>query len=170
VFYTYLKLNPDIDDVSLENEINRVLKSNPDQLDDDWTYFLQPVKDIHLRSDLLYEFQPPGNLKYLYIFSVTGVFILMIASVNFINLSTARSTSRAKEVGMRKVIGARRRQLIRQFLGESMMISMIAVITAFFLVWLLLPLSGGLTGIEYFTNDLVNPIVIGGLLILAAVI
>ncbi|MCP4728144.1 MAG: FtsX-like permease family protein, partial [bacterium] len=69
-----------------------------------------------------------------------------------------------------KVIGARRRQLIRQFLGESMMISMIAVITAFFLVWLLLPLSGGLTGIEYLTNDLVNPIVIGGLFILAVVI
>ncbi|MFC1564750.1 FtsX-like permease family protein, partial [candidate division KSB1 bacterium] len=170
VFYTYLKLRPEVDIISLENDINTILKSKPGQLGDEWYYFLQPVKDLHLKSDLLYEFQPPGNPKYLYIFSIIGIFILLIAAVNFINLTTARSTSRAKEVGMRKVIGARKKQLIRQFLGESMMISLIAVIFAFCLVWLFLPMLSGLTGIEYINKDLINSVVIGGLLIIACVI
>ncbi len=170
VFYTYIKVRPDADISSLELAINTELKSKPEQLREKWTYFFQPLKDIHLRSDLLYEYQNPGNLKYLYIFSAIGVFVLFIAAINFINLSTARSTSRAKEVGMRKVIGARRKQLIRQFLGESILVSFLAVNTAFCLVWLSLPLLSSITGIEYSGMDILDYKVISGLIILSVTI
>ncbi|UCE23115.1 MAG: ABC transporter permease [Candidatus Aminicenantes bacterium] len=169
-YYTYLKVNQDIDVKSFENSINTFLKSNPGQLRDDWTYFLQPLRSIHLHSDLLYEVEPPGNPTYLSIFCVIGVFILLIAAVNFVNLTTARSTSRAKEVGLRKVIGAQRGQLIRQFLGESLLLSVFAIAIAVFMVFLLLPFLSDLTGIEFQKNDLFNPGIMTGLLVLACLI
>jgi len=170
IFYTYLKVNQDIDTKSFESSINTFLKSNPGQLRDDWTYFLQPIKDIHLHSDLIYEVEPPGNPTYLSIFCVIGVFILLIAAVNFVNLTTARSTSRAKEVGLRKVIGAQRGQLVRQFLGESLLLSVFAIAIAVFMVFLLLPFISSLTGIGFQKNDLFNPGILAGLFVLACMI
>jgi len=78
-------------------------------------FYLQSLKDIHLHSDLTAELEPNSDIKYVYIFSAIALFILIIASINFMNLSTARSAGRAKEVGIRKVLGSYRRQLIRQF-------------------------------------------------------
>ena len=158
VFYTYLKLKTNIDIAFFEKEINDVLKATPGQLRENWTYFLQPLKDIHLKSDLLYEVEPPGNSTNLYIFSIIGILILLIACVNNVNLSKARSTVRAKEVGLRKVIGARREQLIKQFLGESIFTTILAVISAFFLVTLSLPVLSSMTGIDFILSDLFNPL------------
>ncbi len=102
-------------------------------------YYLQPLKDIHLHSNMFSELEPNSDIKYIYIFSVIALFILIIASINFMNLSTARSAGRAKEVGIRKVMGSFRSQLIRQFLTESMVLSFISMLIAFLLAHLALP-------------------------------
>jgi len=102
-------------------------------------FYLQPLRDIHLHSDLNVEFEPNGNIKYVYIFSAIAFFILLIACINFMNLATARSANRAKEVGIRKVVGSYRRQLVGQFLAESIFLSVIAVMLALVVVELILP-------------------------------
>lgn len=102
-------------------------------------YRLQKLTDIHLHSDLQYELEPNGNPLYVYIFLVAAVLILVIAGVNFMNLATARSTIRAREVGLRKVVGSKRSQLISQFLTESVVLSLIALVLAVVFVYLLLP-------------------------------
>ena len=83
-----------------------------------WDHVLQPMKDIHLRSQLEAEHEANGDIKYVYIFSIIAVFILLIACINFMNLSTARAAPRAKEVGIRKVLGASRPSLVGQFVGQ----------------------------------------------------
>jgi putative ABC transport system permease protein len=102
-------------------------------------YYLQPLRDIHLHSDLAVEFEPNGNIRYVYIFSAIAFFILLIACINFMNLATARAANRAKEVGIRKVVGSDRLQLIGQFLSESFFMSFLALVLALGLVELLLP-------------------------------
>ncbi len=109
-------------------------------------YHTMPLADIHLRSDKQYEMEVNGNINYVYIFSVIAVFILLIACVNFMNLSTARSANRAKEVGIRKVAGSMRSHLIFQFLTESVLLSFFSLILAVLLAALLLPLFNQLAG------------------------
>jgi len=104
-----------------------------------WEYFLQPITRIHLTSDLNGEFEPNGNETYVYVFSFVSIIILLIACINFMNLSTAKSSLRAKEVGMRKVVGSGKRQLFAQFISESVVLSFIALTLGFALVHLLLP-------------------------------
>ncbi len=111
-----------------------------------WEYFLQPVTEIHLNSDLNGEFEGNGNETYVYVLSVVSIFILLIACINFMNLSTARASLRAKEVGIRKVVGSGRGSLVRQFLSESVVISFIALILAFIIVISLLPAYQNLLG------------------------
>jgi len=109
-------------------------------------YWLMPLTDIHLRSHRVEEIDPPGNGQYVYIFLIVAVFILLIACVNFMNLSTARSAGRAKEVGIRKVLGTSRGQLMRQFVTESIVMVTISLILALGLVALGLPLFNSLSG------------------------
>lgn len=107
--------------------------------DVEYHYALQSLTDIHLHSDMIGEFEANGNIRQVYGFGVIAVLILVIACINFINLSTARSARRAKEVGLRKVMGAHRPQLIRQFIAESVLISLIAALLSVFLIEALLP-------------------------------
>ena len=109
-------------------------------------FFLQPLKRIHLYSHLNFEISPNNDIKQIYLLSALAFITLLIACINYMNLATARSASRAKEVGMRKVVGAERRQLIRQFLGESIFICCIAVLLAALLVELFLPAFNSLVG------------------------
>jgi putative ABC transport system permease protein len=111
-------------------------------------YHLMPLANIHLHSDKSYEMEVNGNIEYVYIFSVTAIFILLIACVNFMNLSTARSANRAKEVGIRKVAGSLRSHLITQFLTESVLLSFLSLLLAILLGALLLPLFNQLAGKE----------------------
>ncbi|MFQ5570883.1 MAG: ABC transporter permease, partial [Rhodothermales bacterium] len=107
---------------------------------------LQPLTDIHLRSHLVMELAPNGDIRYVYLFSAVALFILLIACINFMNLATARSARRAKEVGMRKAVGARRTELIRQFLGESVLLAFLGLVLAVVLVELTLPFFNNFTG------------------------
>jgi putative ABC transport system permease protein len=108
-------------------------------------YRLQPLTSIHLHSDLALEIEPVSNILYVYIFLGIAFITLLIAGINFVNLSTARSLRRAKEVGMRKVLGAEKKQLIAQFLSESLLLSFAAFLLSVVLVIVLLPLFNDLT-------------------------
>jgi len=108
------------------------------------TLFLEPLRDVYLRSTR--DGNKTGNITNVYIFSIVAIFILLIACINFINLTTARSSERAKEVGIRKVVGAAKKQLVKQFIGESIILCLISFSITIFLSWLLLPLFNHLAG------------------------
>lgn len=110
--------------------------------------YLQHVTSIHLRSDLDGELGINSDISYIYIFAAIGIFILLLACINFMNLSTARSAGRAKEVGVRKVLGSFKEQLVNQFLTESMMLSLFALLLAILCVFLILPIFNNLSGKE----------------------
>jgi len=124
--------------------------------EEDYKLVLQPFKKIHLSSYVLHDFSGVGDMKYVYIFSVLALFVLIIACINFMNLATARSSRRALEVGIRKVSGAKRTDLIKQFFGEAIFLSFISLILAIFLVEILLPsfnrLSGKNLGLDFSGN------------------
>jgi putative ABC transport system permease protein len=120
---------------------------------DSYEYYLQPLTDIHLTSDIEAEFEPNGNKTYVYIFTITAVFILLIACINFMNLSTSKSASRASEIGIRKVVGSYKRQLVFQFLCESILLSVIALVAAGVLVYLALPHFNNLVGKDFSLTD-----------------
>ncbi len=107
---------------------------------------LQRLTDIHLHSDLTGDLSAPGDIRYVYIFGAVAVFMLLIACINFMNLSTAGATKRAKEVGIRKVLGSLRGQLVSQFLVESLLLTATAMVIALGLVWLSLPAFSRLAG------------------------
>ena len=111
-----------------------------------YNYSLQPIQDIYLTSHLSGEMKPNGNITYVYIFTIAAVFILIIACINFMNLATARSVERAKEVGIRKVMGSQKRQLVAQFLSESTLVAFLAAIIAIILAWLFEPVFAQLSG------------------------
>ena len=114
------------------------------------TWFqLTPIRDIHLRSNIRWELETNGNISYVYIFLVTALLILVIASINYMNLATARFNRRAREVAIRKTAGASRRALIYQFLGESFLLTITAVVLSGFIVELLLSSLSAFTGKDY---------------------
>jgi putative ABC transport system permease protein len=135
-----------------------------------YQYFLQPLTDIHLKSRIEHELEPVGNIIYVYLFAVIAGFIMILACVNFINLSTARSVTRAREVGVRKVLGSFRRQLIGQFLFESVVLTLLAMVLAVGLTALLLPAFCTLTGADLNSVSFPFPLVVPGLLVFAVLI
>ena len=148
--YTYLLLQENYDFKKLEEKFPALIEKHAGEilrsLGGKMSFFLQPLSSIHLHSKLRAEISENGDVAYVYAFTVIALFILLIACVNFMNLSTARSASRTKEVGIRKVLGAHRGKLIYQFLGESILICIISLIIALGLVELILPLFGSLAG------------------------
>ena len=127
---------------------------------------LTPLLKIHLYSNLLGEVEPNGSITNVYIFSVIAFFILLIAGINYMNLATARSLNRAREVGIRKVLGATRRQLITQFLAESVGLSLLALVLALAFTEITLPFFNKLAG-KTLTMNLLDPFTIVMLLLLA---
>ncbi len=130
-----------------------------------YRYFLQPLREIHLKSHLDQEIEANGNITYVYLFSVISVFVLLIACINFMNLATARSANRAKEVGVRKTLGSARKQLIAQFLLESTLLSGLAFVVTLLLVWMALPVFNRISGqqltVDYFGDALILPGLMG---------
>ncbi len=137
-YHTYVLLHEQADPVSLEKELVGFLKKNYSE-DATQTLRLQHVADIHFYTKANFELEPTADIRNVYLLSAIAFFILLIACFNYMNLSTAIATARAKEVSMRKVIGANRTQLIRQFLGESVLLSLMALFISGVLVKLILP-------------------------------
>ncbi|WP_353721637.1 ABC transporter permease [Dyadobacter sp. 676] len=150
IFHTYVKLHNGADAAAFESKLtpflNRHGEADLKAMGISKRLFIQPVTDIYLKSNIGNEIAPNGSMTYLYIFGSIAVFLLLIACINFMNLSTARSEKRAKEVGVRKVMGAVRDSLVYQFLGESMMLAFLALAIAVLVVQLLLPYFNNLTG------------------------
>jgi ABC-type antimicrobial peptide transport system permease subunit len=144
-FYTYVQLK----DNSSHKQIDEKLKVLIEQEDPGHNlYYLQPLAQIHLRSNFNFDPAVTGNIMYIYIFLAAALFILLIACINFMNLATARSGTRAKEVGMRKAIGAFRTDIIKQFFGESLLLSFTALMFSLILLYLFLPVFNNLSGKE----------------------
>jgi len=150
VFHTYLKVYPDASLPVILNKFNKLIYEvvSEDYASDLINVFkLQPLADIHLKSDLRMELEANNDMKYIYLFSTIALLVIFIAGINYINLATAYSFDRAKEVGVRKVLGALKKQLMFQYLSESLIISFIALILAIFLIELLQPLLTSLSDI-----------------------
>lgn len=133
-------------------------------------YFLQPISDIYLHSNLESEIKPNSSMVYVYIFVSIAILILGIACINFVNLATARSAERAREVGVRKVMGSDRSQLIRQFLTESVFISLLSLVVAVGIIQVVLPLFNDLAQkelvINLFGNSMAGPLLLGFTLVI----
>lgn len=160
IFHTYVKLKEGSDAHAFESKLQDFLNRNGGEefkaMGLTKTLFIQPVEDIYLHSNYGYEVASNGNINYLYIFMSIAAFLLLIACINFMNLSTARSEKRAKEVGMRKVIGAERSSLVGQFLGESLLMSGLALVFTIIMIQLLIPTFNQLTHRELSLIQLPN--------------
>ena len=142
-FYGYVQLDKSFIPTEaalakLNNQINRIFQQHA-EVKMQASFQLQPLTDIHLHSNFQVDVPGHGNIQYVHIFFIVAIVILIVACINFMNLATARSARRAKEVGLRKAIGAVRIQLIRQFLAESLMISFFSLLVAIVIVWCTLP-------------------------------
>ncbi len=161
--YTYIFLPQEINTIEFEKKFPAFLQKHVGtERNKNYQLHLQPLNEIHF-SSLNYDFARTIDKKYLLAFSVIALFILFIACINFMNLATARSAGRVKEVGLRKVVGAHRFQLIKQFLAESVLMTLIALVVAIVLVKLILPHFGFFINIDLSFDLLDNLIFIGGL-------
>jgi putative ABC transport system permease protein len=170
-FNTFILLREDADPEQLEIKLKdfvqkyiapymqRTLNISPEDMkknNNKYEYFLQPLTDIHLHSNYLGELEPNSDITYVYIFSFIAASILLIACINFTNLTTARSTNRAKEIGVRKTLGSSRQQLVKQFLSESILMTLFAVFIALILIEITLPFFNNLIdkdlSADYFAN------------------
>lgn len=148
-FYTYFLVNENFNRAAFENKIPEFLKRRVGEGDEyKYAISIEPLNAAYMDSPALKQPGETGSLSNIYIFSVIGIFILVIAMINFMNLSTARSMERAKEVGIRKSVGAGRKHLVFQFLGESIIIVFPAMIAAVFFVTIAMPLMNSITGKE----------------------
>jgi putative ABC transport system permease protein len=179
-FYTYLVLTEGYDYKKLEAKLPGVIEkylgpqlsegiglslSEFRKKGNDLSLHLQPLTDIHLHSDFTNDLSPSGDIRYVYIFAAIALFMLLIASINFMNLSTAGAAKRSREVGIRKVLGSLKLELIKQFLFESILITAIALIIAIGLMYLALPLFNQLAA-QHLTLRLADhPLLIPGLLL-----
>ncbi len=123
-------------------------------------YSLTPLTKIHLYSDRQFEIRPSGNIQYVYIFSAIALFILLLGCINFMNLTTARSANRAREVGIRKVLGTQRKGLVLQFLTESTLMVFLSMIIAITLAYLVLPLFNDVSGKAMSLHSLFSPLIL----------
>ncbi|MTI22529.1 FtsX-like permease family protein [Fulvivirga sp. RKSG066] len=163
-YATYIKLSPGSNPENIETGIRqKVAETLGESLGDMQLIFdLVPLTDIHLRSEIPNEMQPQNSITYIYMISMIGLLILIIACINYMNLATARSVERAREVGMRKVLGAIRKQVFYQFMGESAVITALAILAALVIVSLTLSPFNALTGKALTIADLANlPVIVG---------
>ncbi|HEY9007736.1 MAG TPA: ABC transporter permease [Ohtaekwangia sp.] len=156
--WTYVLLRDASDAPYLEAAMPAFVKKHfPEFIRNDVKLELFPLTDIHLKSHLDYEIQPNSSLTTLYVFGSIGIFVLLIACINFVNLSTARAANRAKEVGMRKTLGSHRLQLVGQFLFESVLLCVLSVIIAITLVLVILPIFNAFAEMDVKSTVLLEP-------------
>ena len=160
-FYTYVLLKPNADAKDFEAKMLPLYDAYMAEIFEQFNvkikYGVLPVTSIHLKSDLDNEPEETGSMSYIYIFSIVALFMLVIASINYMNLTTARAAGRAKEIGIRKVVGSSRSQLIKQFLLESVLVTTIATILSLLIVILLLPYFNTISGKAITLESLFEP-------------
>lgn len=177
-FETYMRLEPGFPETQLEAKLpafvdKYLFEGTYEERSDDenyWKLYLQHIREIHLGSDLNGEFEPNGNLAYIRIFSIVAFLLLVVACINFMNLTTASSSVRAREVGVRKTNGASRKKLQQQFYTEAIIISILAMILAMGLVESIMGPYSNFTGREIQVHYLDNFLVIPGLLALSVLV
>jgi putative ABC transport system permease protein len=184
-FYTYFVLQDGIDPGDFESLMNNkfveytspeIVQATGISMEDNikqgfrYQFLIQSLTDIHLKSDFDYELEPNSDINYVYYFSIIALGILLIAIVNFMNLSTAKSSGRAKEVGIRKTLGSPFTQLVKQFLSESVLMSFIAVVLAVVFVYLMLPYFNSIAQKDLSFDLFTNPVVLLFLILLSVFI
>jgi putative ABC transport system permease protein len=158
--YTFIQLQPGTDPKKIEAKIPAIVAKYKPELKESQvkqTLGLQPLTDIHLRSDLTEEPEPNGNERTVLFLGLIGIFVLVIAWINYVNLSTARALERAKEVGVRKVVGAVKGQLVAQFLTEAALVNLLSVLIAWGLAFLFLSTFNTLSGLTLDSSFLAQP-------------
>jgi len=162
--FTYLLLPRDLDVKAFETKMHGMydahMKTIFGTVNITIEYILEPVTKIHLYSTNASEPEPTGSITYVYIFGIVAIFLVLIAAMNYMNLATARSTGRAREVGLRKVVGSRRSALIAQFLSESVVLTVISLLISIVLLMLLLPKFNLLAGKQFDLSILYSPVVL----------
>lgn len=184
-FYTYIQLEPGTDPDAFTDkmqlmvekyvgpQLEQALGINMEEFassGNSFSYFIQPLYDIHLYSDLQYEIETNGNILYVYIFISIAIFIMVIASINFTNLATARASNRSKEVGIRKVVGAMKENLIIQFLTESFIITLFSLGIAVVILEVFMPALNNLVQIPLDIEYLSSWYIIPSLIVLIIVV
>lgn len=159
-FYTYFLVDENFDQQAFQAKMPAFLERNRPKEEEEYFYDLsfEPLGEAYLQSEAARQPGITGSLSNIYIFAIIGLFILIIASINFMNLATARSLERAKEVGIRKVIGAHKKGLVYQFLGESMIMVLLASVLGLVLVFICLPGMREITGKPFSTGELYNSV------------
>ncbi len=170
-FYTYVLLNKNADPKKLEKKFPQlVAKYVVPEVQHDmgvslaeaqksvntFIFSLQPLRKIHLYSNTKYELEPNGDIQYVFIFSALAIFILLLACINFTNLSTAKAMQRSREVGIRKVLGSLKKQLITQFLTESVVLTFFSMLCAFGIAFLILPAFNSMANKNYSFHELLQ--------------
>ncbi len=175
IFYTYLLFSDPADAKSFAPKLDQFAEAFPipfwkeNGVDGDIRYSLTPLSELHFARDMAYD-TPKGNRDYLFIFSLAGIFLLLIACVNYINLSIAQSTRRSVEVGIRKAAGASQNDLVKQFLGESVVMTFLSLFLALVLVETLLPAVNGLADKHFAFMDLFQPTLVVAMLGLVSLV
>ncbi|MEM6628655.1 MAG: ABC transporter permease [Bacteroidota bacterium] len=170
---TYVKVRSDTDAETLAAQMNELLDKNLSENREAFNPFFVKLTDTHFDTEVEWVIEGAGDMSYIYIFGSIALLILLVAAINYMNLATARSTRRAKEIGLRKTMGGRRIQLILQFFGESLLTVLLALVVALGLVALALPAFNGLSGKSFTFVSLFDPWILGvlflGCLLLAIV-
>ena len=172
-FITYLLLKDNTNLSQLQGQISAYMKTvngMEHKTGESLKFFIEPLTSVHLHSTVPDGLEPGGSIAYIYILIAVAALILVIAGVNYVNLSVAQSAGRGAEIGIRKVMGAARFQLFRQFIGESVFITAISVVVAYALAFLLLGFFNQLSGKQLEYTVLFNPLIIGFLVLLGLVI
>jgi len=179
--YTYVLLKPGVNPVQFEKnfdavidkyvgpQVQQLIGSSMDKFrkaGNSMRFWLIPLTAIHLHGKQQIELSPNGDIQYVYVFSAVALFILLIACINFMNLATARSAGRAREVGVRKVLGSERRQLIGQFMTESVLMAVLAMALALLMVGAALPLFNVISAKKLQVGSLLSPILAAVVLVL----
>jgi putative ABC transport system permease protein len=167
---TYVLLNQSSSPEAVNNRfVEFVNEKIPENQQKGQRFEVQPLLDIHLNDEVQAQAEPPGSRQFIFIFIAVGILTLLIACINFVNLSTAKSLERAKEIGMRKVLGAWRTHLISQFMGESFVTTILASAISIWFTLMLLPQLNALTNKELTIDILSTPIIVAGFIVITLV-
>ena len=167
-YYTYIKVKPNTNMQVVDQKIRALFKKN--QPENENYFYSQPLTSIHLNSNLKWELRPNSDRIYVYIFGLVAVFILIIACINYINLTTARSSLRAKEIGVRKVSGAMKSSLVGQFLAESVVVALLSAVLAVGIAQLFLPGINQITEKQLKLLEAPNVLLLGSVVVFSIII